>query len=67
MIISNYHYEGIYHRHFFHCSRTPLADFWKLSDSGSVVWTFMDLDQPRGVWVVVGSDKIIRVNKYMCI
>lgn len=23
----------------------------------------MDLDQPRGIWVVTGADKIIRVNK----
>ena len=23
----------------------------------------MDLDQPRGVWAVVGADKIIRVSK----
>ena len=37
-----------------------MAAFWKTTDN--VVATCMDMDQTRGIWVVVGADKNIRVG-----
>ena len=42
-----------------------MAAFWKTTDN--VVATCMDMDQTRGIWVVVGADKNIRVSGVLCV